>query len=336
MSAVRRRFGDPAAIRPGPQVRLPLPEGGREERRARRGALRAALGSGLAVASRPDEFDRAFAPMAAVGARQRPDRPAVGGRRAEPGRYDEAHLAGARRHPRRRADATACCSTPRFLIGGEVGDAVLGRAVARRCVTPTATRACVRLQAEHVAMLARRWEDDPAILAWDLTDEPPLWLFKDTTDDEARAWTRALTAAIRGADATAPGHDRHGGPGDRPRSVPRRRGGRPAGLRLRAPVPDLLSRSSTPTRLLAPRMTHAAAFETALAAGAGRPVMVHEYGASSAQFDAEAIADYDRLLAWSSFGRGAARLLPLVLDRRGAGGLRAAPYVRSRTRPSSA
>ena len=60
-----------------------------------------------------------------------------------------------------------------------------------------------------------------------------------------------------------------------------------------------------PDSLLAPRMTHAAAFETALAAGAGRSVMVHEYGASSTQFDPERIAAYDRLLCWSSLGRGA-------------------------------
>ena len=60
-----------------------------------------------------------------------------------------------------------------------------------------------------------------------------------------------------------------------------------------------------PDTLLAPRMTHAAAFETALAGGAGRPVMVHEFGASSANFDPEAIAAYDRLLEWSSLGRGA-------------------------------
>ena len=44
-------------------------------------------------------------------------------------------------------------------------------------------------------MLARRWRGDPAILAWDLTDEPPLWLFPDTTDDEARAWTSALAGS---------------------------------------------------------------------------------------------------------------------------------------------
>ncbi|MFN8631893.1 MAG: hypothetical protein U0838_16725 [Chloroflexota bacterium] len=39
--------------------------------------------------------------------------------------------------------------------------------------------------------LARR----PALLAWDLTDEPPYWLFRDTTDGEARGWTQALRDA---------------------------------------------------------------------------------------------------------------------------------------------
>jgi len=75
-------------------------------------------------------------------------------------------------------------------------------------------------------------------------------------------------------------------------------------------------------------MTHAAAFETALAAGAGKPVMVHEYGASSTQFHPEAIAAYDRLLAWSSLGRGATGFFAWCWTDAEPAAYSRAPYVR--------
>jgi hypothetical protein len=34
----------------------------------------------------------------------------------------------------------------------------------------------------------------------DLTDEPPFWPFRDTTDEDARVWTSALVEAIRRED----------------------------------------------------------------------------------------------------------------------------------------
>jgi hypothetical protein len=95
--------------------------------------------------------------------------------------------------------------------------------------------------------------------------------------------------------------------------------------------PSIHTRSTSPLYpdgLLAPRTTHAAAFETALAAGAGRPTMVHEYGASSAQFDPEAIAAHDRALAWSSFGRGAIGFLAWCWTDASTDAYRRAPYVR--------
>ena len=77
-----------------------------------------------------------------------------------------------------------------------------------------------------------------------------------------------------------------------------------------------------PDSLLGPRMTHAAAFETALAAGAGRPVMVHEYGASSAQFDPELVAALRPAAGLVGARPGRDRLPGLVLDRRRARGVR--------------
>ncbi len=87
-------------------------------------------------------------------------------------------------------------------------------------------------------MLARRWRGDPAILAWDLTDEPPLWLFPDTTDDDARAWTTRPGRRPPGGRPGPPGDDRDGQPGGRRGSVPGRRRGRPRST----------SRPSIPTR----------------------------------------------------------------------------------------
>src|ERR1022692_4901458 len=60
-----------------------------------------------------------------------------------------------------------------------------------------------------------------------------------------------------------------------------------------------------PDAMLSERQTYGAAFETALTGGAGRPVMIQEIGASSAQYAPEAIAQYERTALYSSFGAGA-------------------------------
>ncbi len=176
-------------------------------------------------------------------------------------------------------------------------------------------------------MFARRWQGDPAILAWDLTDEPPLWLFPDTTDADAAAWTEALAGALRAGDpdhlVTIGTASQEVGAGPFRADVVADR----LDFATVHPYP-IYSPELYPDSLLGARMTHAAAFETALAAGAGRPTMLHEYGASSAQFDPERVAAYDRLLAWSALGRGSIGALawcwtdaaPVAFDR--------APYVR--------
>jgi hypothetical protein len=247
-------------------------------------------------------FDRAFGQMAAAGMNTVRIDLLWSRIEPEPGRYDEAHLGqldavlgAAKRH--------GLWLHPTFFIGGEVGDAFWdipwrdGR-------QPHRDPEMLRLQAEHAAMLARRWKGDPAIIAWDLTDEPPFWLFLDTTDDDARTWTRTLVEALRSADPEhlitigTSGQEVGWGP-FRADVVADR-----LDFACVHPYP-IYQEELYPDALLSPRMTHAAAFETALAGAAGTPVMVHEYGASSAQFDPEAIAAYDRLLSYASLGRGA-------------------------------
>ncbi|TYB41084.1 glycoside hydrolase 5 family protein [Actinomadura chibensis] len=250
----------------------------------------------------PESFAREFGRMARLGLDTARIDVLWAAVEPEPGRYDDKHLAvldevlaAARRAGLRLH--------PALLVGGEVGDAFWD-VPWRGDRDPHADPELRELQAAHVAMLARRWRGDPAVLAWDLTDEPPFWAVTGTTDDDARAWTSALAAALREADpehlvtvGTA-SQEVDGGP-----------------FRADVVAPDLdfacvhpypiYSPELYPDGLLDPRMTHSAAFETALAAGAGRPVAVHEFGASSAQYDPERIAAYDRLLCWSSFGRGA-------------------------------
>lgn len=273
----------------------------------------------------PEAFDRAFAAMAAAGLDTVRIDLLWAAIEPAPGRYDEAHLrvldeilAAARRH--------GLLLHPTLFVGGEVGDAFwdLPWRAGRQ---PHRDPELVRLQAEHAAMLAGRWRGDPAVLAWDLTDEPPFWLFRDTTDDDARAWTAALCDALRRADpehlVTVGTAGQEVGWGPFRADVVADR----LDLATVHPYP-IYAPELYPDTLLGPRMTHAAAFETALAAGAGRPVMVHEYGASSAQFDPERIAAYDRLLAWSSLGRGSIGFLAWCWTDAEPAAHRRAPYVR--------
>ena len=250
----------------------------------------------------PEAFESAFTAMAAAGLDAVRVDLLWAAVEPAPGRYDEAHLsqldeilAAARRH--------GLSFHPALFIGGEVGDAFWD-VPWRGGRHPHRDPEMRRLQAAQAAMLARRWRGDPALLAWDLTDEPPFWLFRDTTDDDARAWTAELAEALRSADpehlVTVGTSGQEIGWGPFRADVIAER----LDFGCVHPYP-IYQPGLYPDGLLAPRMTHAAAFETALAAGAGRPVMVHEYGASSAQFDPERIAAYDRLLSWSSLGRGA-------------------------------
>jgi len=273
----------------------------------------------------PEAFERAFAAMASAGLDAVRIDLLWSAVEPAPGRYDEEHL--------RALDAVLGAARrrglllhPTLFIGGEVGDAYWD-VPWRDGRHPHRDPEMLRLQAAHAAHLARRWRGDPAVLAWDLTDEPPFWLFRDTTDDDARAWTAVLAGAVRGADAgalvTVGTASQETGWG------PFRADVVAAELDFATVHPyPIYDPALYPDALLGPRMTHAGAFETALAAGAGRPVMLHEYGASSAQFDPERVAAYDRLLAWSSLGRGAAGFFAWCWTDAEPAAFGRAPYVR--------
>jgi Cellulase (glycosyl hydrolase family 5) len=272
-----------------------------------------------------ESFDRAFAAMAASGLDAARIDLLWSAIEPDEGRYDEAHLRvlddvleAARRY--------GVLLHPTLFIGGEVGDAYWD-VPWRSGRHPHADPGMRGLQARHAAELARRWRGDPAILAWDLTDEPPFWIARDTADEDARAWTGELVEAIRAED---PDHlITIGTSGQEVGWGPFRADVVAEALDFTCVHPyPIYQEEVYPDSLLAPRMTHAAAFETALAAGAGRPVMVHEYGASSTQFDPEAIAAYDRLLSWSSLGRGATGYFAWCWTDAEPAAYARAPYVR--------
>jgi endo-1,4-beta-mannosidase len=274
----------------------------------------------------PDEFDRAFADMAAAGLNTVRIDLIWAALEPEVGRLEEAQLRAldqiveaARRHH--------LTLHPTLFVGGEVGDAHWDVPWAHG-LNPHADAGLRDAQAAHARQLARRWAGDAAIIAWDLTDEPPFWMHKDTTTDaDAVAWTTALVTALRAEDpshlvtiGTASQEIDHG----------------PFRSDVVAPLLDfacvhpypIYSPELYPDSLLARRMTHAGAFETALAKGAGRPVMVHEYGASSTQFDPQRIAAYDRLLTWTAFGAGAIGFYAWCWTDAEPAAYRRAPYVR--------
>jgi endo-1,4-beta-mannosidase len=193
---------------------------------------------------------------------------------------------------------------PSLFIGGEVGEAYWDVSW-RHGRNPQSDPEMLWLETNHAAELARRYADESAILGWDLTDEPPFWIVQgQTTDAMAINWTRLIAGAIRRYDRVHPivvgvsmedvGH----GPF------------RPDNLRdevdfFSVHPYTIYAPQLFPDAMLSERGTYGAAFETALSGSAGRPAMIQEMGASSAQYTPEAVAAFDRVSMYSSLGAGA-------------------------------
>jgi endo-1,4-beta-mannosidase len=217
---------------------------------------------------------------------------------------------------------------PALFIGGEVGEAFWD-VPWRQGRHPHADPEMLRLQTDHAAEIARRYRDEPAILAWDLTDEPPFWIVGDrTTDAMAINWTRLVAGALRRHD---PAHllcvgtsmeDINHGP-FRPDNLS-------AEMDFFSVHPySIYSPDRFPDPMLSVRGTYAGAFETALSLGAGRPVMIHEFGASSAQYDPLRIAAFDRVTFYSGLAAGACGFLPWCYTDAAPELFRRVPYLRA-------
>lgn len=193
---------------------------------------------------------------------------------------------------------------PELLIGGEVGEAYWDVPY-RQGQHPHSDPDMLRWETDHVAELARRYGKEPAILGWDLTDEPPFWIVADsTTDAMAINWTRLLSWSMRRYDSMHPiavgtsmedvGH----GPF------------RPDNIRdevdfFSVHPYSIYEPKLFPDPMLSERGTYGSAFETALSGSAGHPVMVQEIGASSAQYEPEEITKFLRASLYSGLGAGA-------------------------------
>ena len=216
---------------------------------------------------------------------------------------------------------------PMLLIGGEVGEAFWDVSY-RNGRNPQSDPYMLRLETDFAAEFARRYGKETAILAWDLTDEPPFWISEQTTDSMAINWTRLLSGAIRRYDSLHPlvvgtsMEDVGRGPF------------RPDNLRdevdfFSVHPYTIYAQKLFPDPMLSARGTYGAPFETALSGSAGRPVMVQEIGASSAQYEPEQIAAYLRANLFSALGAGANGFLIWCYTDAAPQQYRLVPYLRS-------
>jgi len=193
---------------------------------------------------------------------------------------------------------------PSILCGGEVGEAFWD-VPWRRGRNPHTDPDMLRLETNHAAELARHYANETALIAWDLTDEPPIWFLGDSrvTDAMAVNWTRLIAGGIRKYDKVHPivvgtsGEETNHGPfrSDLIKDEVDFFSVHPFTIYMTDLFPD---------PMLSERGTYGAAFEIALSSGGGRPAMIHEMGASSAMYSPERIAKYDLANMYSGFGAG--------------------------------
>jgi endo-1,4-beta-mannosidase len=193
---------------------------------------------------------------------------------------------------------------PSLFIGGEVGEAYWD-VPWRHGRHPHADAEMLRLETNLAEEFGRRYANETAILAWDLNDEPPLWIVSSQTSDAmAINWTRLIAGGIRRYDHLHPivigtsGQELSHGP-FRADNIARE-------VDFFSIHPfTIYNLDLYPDPMLSERGTYGAAFEIGVSGGAGRPVMIHETGGSTAQYSPEIVAAYDRAMIHSGIGAGA-------------------------------
>ena len=192
---------------------------------------------------------------------------------------------------------------PSLFIGGEVGEAYWD-VPWRHGRHPHADPEMLRLETNLATEFGRRYANESAIIAWDMTDEPPFWIVSgQTTDAMAINWTRLITAGLRKYDKLHPivagtsGEEMGHGPFRADNIAPE------VDFFSVHPftiyMPDLF-----PDPMLSERGTYGAAFEISFSRSAGRPAMIHEMGGSTAQYAPERVAAYDRAQMYSGLAAG--------------------------------
>jgi len=192
---------------------------------------------------------------------------------------------------------------PSLFIGGEVGEAHWD-VPWRHGRNPHTDPDMLRLETDHAMALARRYAKESAILAWDLTDEPPFWIVAgQTTDAAAINWTRLIAGGIRKFDTLHP--IVVGTSGQETGRGPFRSDNLAQEVDFFSVHPFTIYKQDLfPDPMLSERSTYGAAFEITLSSGAGKPAMIHEMGGSTAQYSPERVALYDRANMYSGFGAG--------------------------------
>ena len=192
---------------------------------------------------------------------------------------------------------------PSLFVGGEVGEAYWD-VPWRHGRHPHADSEMLRLETNLAAEFGRRYGNETGIIAWDLTDEPPFWIVSgQTTDAMAINWARLIAGGIRKYDNLHP--IVVGTSGEEITHGPFRADNIAQEVDFLSVHPfTLYAPDLFPDPLLSARGTYGAAFEIALSQGAGRPVMIHEMGASTAQFSPDRIAAYDRAQMYSGLAAG--------------------------------
>jgi endo-1,4-beta-mannosidase len=217
---------------------------------------------------------------------------------------------------------------PSLFIGGEVGEAYWDVAW-RHGRHPHSDPEMLRLETNLAAEFGKRYANETGIIAWDLTDEPPFWIVQEqTTDAMAINWTRLITNAIRQNDKIHPiligtsQEDIEHGP-FRPDNIA-------ADVDLFSVHPfSIYNANLFPDPMLSQRGTYGAAFQIALSSGAGRPAMIHEMGASSAQYAPERIASYERTMLYSGLAAGSPAFSLWAYTDAAPEQYRKAPYLRT-------
>jgi endo-1,4-beta-mannosidase len=216
---------------------------------------------------------------------------------------------------------------PTLFVGGEVGEAYWD-VPWRHGRNPQSDPEMLRLETNQAREFGRRYAHETAIIAWDLTDEPPFWIAAGTNDAMAVNWTRLIAQGIRKYDSMHPivvgvsTQDMDHGP-FRPDTI--------------ADDVDFLSvhpytiytPDLFPDPMVSERGTYGAAFETTLSRDAGRPVMVQEMGASSAQYSPEKVTQFDRVGLYSALGAGANGFLLWCFTDAAPEQYHKVPYLRS-------
>jgi endo-1,4-beta-mannosidase len=216
---------------------------------------------------------------------------------------------------------------PTLFVGGEVGEAYWD-VPWRHGRNPQSDPLMLRLETNLAREFGRRYARETAILAWDLTDEPPFWISTGTDDSMAVNWTRLIAQGIRKYDSLHPivvgvsTQDLDHGP-FRPDTIVEE-------VDFLSVHPyTIYTPTLFPDPMVSERGTYGAAFETTLSRDAGRPVMVQELGASSAQYSTEKITQFERVSMYSALGAGANGFLLWCFTDAAPEQFHKVPYLRS-------